>query len=94
MGARGYAKEMAALEWMYYGEGQKYLSSKDTSYAFSKSDTDLTTSTTGVYNAVYGANVWYQTNHEGNAFGVLPKYPAQRSGWRVITGDAGSSSDG
>ena len=85
---------MEQLERLYYGAGQKYLSPEDTSYYFSKADADVTTSTTGVYNAVFGADVWVQTNHEANTFGVLPKYAAKRSGWRVITAEAGSAADG
>lgn len=99
MSARNYAKEMAYLEWMYYGPGQRFLSPQDKnfsghSWSLTKGDVDVTTSTTGVYNAVYGAFAWIQTNHESNAFGVLPKYSFDKSGWRVITADAGSAADG
>lgn len=89
-----YMDSIEYLEWMYYGGGQKFLSSDDTNYYFGKADADVTTSATGVYNAVYGADVWVQTNHEANAFGVLPKYTAKKSGWRVITADAGAAADG
>lgn len=48
-----------------------------------------TTSTTGTYNAIYGAQAWITLNMEANAFGCLPKAPWTRSGWRVITARAG-----
>lgn len=89
-----YGDSIQYLEWLYYGPGQRYLSKDDTSYLFSKADADVTTSTTGVYNAIYGADVWVQANHEANAFGVLPKYAAKKSGWRVTTAEAGSAADG
>lgn len=57
-------------------------------------DAPVLSSTTGVFNAVYGAYAFYQLNGEANAFGVLPKYPWPHSGFRAITADAGSSADG
>ena len=48
-----------------------------------KVDDPLLTSTTGWYNAVYGAKVWQQLNYEVNAFAILPKIPWRQSGWRV-----------
>ena len=59
-----------------------------------KADAPVLTTTTGVYNAVYGAQAFSQLNNEANIFGVLPKYPWRKSGWRVITADAGSAADG
>lgn len=59
-----------------------------------KSDDPVLTSTTGVYNAVYGAMAFSQLNNETNAFGILPKFPWRKSGWRVITADAGTVGDG
>ena len=91
--ARGYANSMDFLEWQYYGAGQRYLNKKDSGYSFAK-DTDVTTGVTGVYQPIYGASAWVQTNHEANGFGVLPKYAGDRTGWRVITADAGSTADG
>ncbi len=92
--ARGYANSMDYLNWKFYGPGQKYLTRDESSYSFTKADADVTTGVTGVYNAIYGANAWIQANHEANAFGVLPKYAATKTGWRVITADAGSAADG
>ena len=40
---------------------------------------------TNVWNAVYGAQAWYQLNTESNLFGVLPKLTWDKSGYRVIT---------
>lgn len=60
----------------------------------SKSDAPVLTTTTGVFNAVFGAQAFNQLNMEGNAFALLPKYPWQHSGYRAITADAGSAADG
>lgn len=57
-------------------------------------DAPVLTTTTGVYNAVYGAQAFSQLNNEANAFALLPKLPWSKSGWRVITADAGSSAGG
>ena len=54
----------------------------------------VVSTTTGVFNAVFGAMAFNQLNMEGNAWAVLPKYPWQHSGWRAITADAGSTADG
>lgn len=69
------------LEALYYGYNRNLLR---------KADTPITTSTTGVFNAIFGAYAWAQLNLEANAFGVLPKYPWDKSGWRVITAKADS----
>lgn len=50
-----------------------------------KGDAPVITTTTGVANDVYGAHIWAQLNHEANAFGVLPKYAWNKSGWRVMS---------
>lgn len=92
--ARDYAKDMAYLEWQTYGAGQRYLPTENISNLFSKADSPVLTTTTGVYNAIFGADVWLQTNHEANAFGVLPKYTSTKSGWRVISADAGANASG
>lgn len=59
-----------------------------------KTDAPVLSSTTGVYNAVYGAAAFNQLNSEANVFAALPKYPWRKSGWRVITADAGSAAAG
>ena len=59
-----------------------------------KTDAPVLSTTTGVYNAVYGAKVWAQFNQEANAWSALPKIPWRQSGWRVMTARAGSSADG
>ena len=59
-----------------------------------KIDAPVLSSTTGVYNAVYGAKVWAQFNQEANVWSALPKTPWTQSGWRVMTARAGSSADG
>lgn len=77
-------KTIEDLEKLYYSpEGAEFIQ---------KADAPVKTSTTGVYNAVYGAFAWAWLNQEANAFGILPKYPWARSGWRVITARAGVGS--
>ena len=63
------------MEALFYGWNRNFLA---------KADAPLLTSTTGVFNAVFGAYAWAQLNLEANAFGVLPKYPWDKSGWRSI----------
>lgn len=58
-----------------------------------KANTPVLSTTTGVYNAVYGALAFSQLNNEANAFALMPKME-WRSGWRVITADGGSTADG
>ena len=64
------------LEALYYGYNRNLIR---------KADSPITTSTTGVFNAVFGAFAWAQLNLEANAFGILPKVPWDKSGWRAIT---------
>jgi len=79
-------KTIEDMEKLYYSKvGSNYIS---------KVDAPVLSSTTGVYNAVYGAMVWGQINQEANVFGCMPKFPWLRSGWRVITARAASSSVG
>lgn len=59
-----------------------------------KADAPVLTSTTGVYNPIFGAQAYSQLNNEANAFSLLPKYPWQYSGFRVITADPTSSANG
>jgi len=82
MAYRDYVKTIEDLENLYYGKGAEYIA---------KADAPVLSTTTGVYNAVYGAQVWAQLNQEANAFGILPKYPWTRSGWRVITARSSAS---
>ena len=69
-------KTIDELEALYYGYNRNLLR---------KADAPVTTSTTGTFNAIFGAYAWAQLNLEANAFGILPKYPWDKSGWRVIT---------
>lgn len=87
MGMRNYIKTMGDLERYHYSDaGQNYINIQK--------DAPVITTTAGVYNAVYGAQVWAQLNQEANAFGLMPKYVWTHSGWRVITTAAGSTADG
>ena len=58
-----------------------------------KQDAPIISTTVGVYNALYGRQVWQQIIQEANAFGILPKKVWDKSGWRVITA-AGATSGG
>jgi len=80
-------KTIEDMEKLYYSRaGQAFLNPNDlTSPFFSKSDAPVITTTTGVYNAVYGAQAWVQFNMEANSLGCLPKAVWKRSGWRRIT---------
>ena len=64
------------LEALYYGHNRNLLR---------KADAPVTTSTVGAFNAIFGAYAWAQLNLEANAFGILPKNPWDKSGWRMIT---------
>jgi len=83
-------KTIDELEALYYGFNRNLIR---------KADAPITTATSGVFNAIFGAYAWAQLNLEANAFGILPKYPWDKSGWRVITArapalaDAGSSNN-
>jgi len=59
-----------------------------------KVNAPILSSTTGVFNAVYGAQAFSQLNNEANVFGLVPKRPWAKSGWRAITADAGSTASG
>lgn len=67
---------MDELEANTYGFNRSFLM---------KADAPIVTSTSGVFNAIFGAYAWAQLNLEANAFGILPKYPWDKSGWRFIT---------
>ena len=73
------------LEALYYGNQAGLIQ---------KADAPILTSTTGVYNAVFGEFVWSLLNQEANAFGILPKTPWERSGWRLKTAKAGTDETG
>ena len=74
------------LEALYYG------ASGDGSVQ--KQDAPVLSSTTGVYNRVFGQFVWATFNQEANTVGIIPKTVWDRSGWRLQTARAGSSADG
>lgn len=71
------------LEALYYGYNQQIAK-----------DANIATTTTGVFNTVYGAYAWALLNLEANAFGVLPKYPWDKSGIRFITAKPTLTTDG
>ncbi|MBW6469617.1 MAG: phage major capsid protein [Methanosarcinaceae archaeon] len=57
----------------------------DIAQAVMKADAPVISSTTGVYNRVYGEAVWELLNNEARTWGVLPKKPLANTGFRVIT---------
>lgn len=74
------------LEKLYYSQaGSEFLRYDNIKNPFIQKDAPVISTTTGVYNAVYDAQAWVQLNMEANTFGVLPKVPWGRSGWRAIT---------
>lgn len=82
---RRYINTVEDMEQYYYGKGAGYIK---------KIDAPMLSTTSGVYNAVHGANVWVMLNQEANAFGMLPKYVWTNSGWRLITARGGTVGDG
>jgi hypothetical protein len=76
-------KNITEMLDVYYGNGHVI-----------KADAPVLTTTTGVLNKIFGAQAFSQLNSEGNVFALLPKYPWQHSGFRVITAHAGSTADG
>lgn len=63
-------------------------------YYVQKADAPVISTTTGVYNAIYGAKVTVQLNTEANAWAILPKVPYGKSGWRVETARPSGPPDG
>lgn len=59
-----------------------------------KTDAPITTGTTGVLNTIFGKLVWAQLNQEANVFGLMPKDPWDKSGWRLATARGGTTADG
>jgi hypothetical protein len=53
-----------------------------------KADAPVISSTTGVYNRIYGKMVWELLNNVAKTFSVLPKVPLNNTGFRVITARA------
>ena len=45
----------------------------------------LTTSTTGMFNTIYGPIAFGQLNQEANVFGLLPKFVSANKGYRATT---------
>ena len=64
----------------YYGPADSEIA-----MAVQKADAPVLSTTTGVYNRVYGEAVWELLNNEARSWGVLPKKPLQNTGFRVIT---------
>ena len=64
----------------YYGPADSEIA-----VAVQKADAPVISSTTGVYNRVYGRAVWELLNNEARTWGVLPKKPLATTGFRVLT---------
>jgi hypothetical protein len=74
-------KTIGDMREAYYGDSEASL-------AMQKADAPVLSSTTGVYNRIYGEAVWELLNNEARTWGVLPKKPLQSTGFRVITARA------
>ena len=59
-----------------------------------KADAPVATSTSGAYNPLFGPGLWVQINLQANAYGVLPKEPYRKSGYRAVTAAASTSGAG
>lgn len=80
------ANTIEEMELLYYSDlGVQFLREQGdlTAQFTAKSSGPVSTATTGVYNAVFGAQAWSQLNQEANTFGCLGKVPWGRSGFRV-----------
>ena len=73
------------LELFYSGiPGHPFLSIGDIVTIMKATGAVTTELTPEFFNAVYGAQIWYQINMEANAFAAIPKTTWPRTGWRVI----------
>ena len=70
-----------------------YYSSKGAAI-INKADDPVLSTTSNVYDPIYGAQVWGQFNTEANALGILAKTVWTNSGWRVLTARAAASGGG
>lgn len=70
-------RTMEDMERVYYGSviGE----------SLNKADAPILTTTTGIYNPIYGAKIWSQLNFEANTFAMLPKTVWDHSGFRALT---------
>lgn len=59
-----------------------------------KTDAPVISSTTGVYNRIYGKMTWELLNLTAKTFSVIPKEPLNNTGFRVITAGAGTLGTG
>jgi hypothetical protein len=84
MSVRNYIKSIQDLEDIFYGYGASHIAKVDRPF-IQKADAPYATTTTGIYNPIFGKLVWSQLNLEANVFAALPKYPWTQSGWRVHT---------
>jgi hypothetical protein len=73
-------KTIQEMREAYYGPADSEIAQ-----AVMKADAPVISTTTGVYNRVYGEAVWELLNNEARTWGVLPKKPLQNTGFRVIT---------
>lgn len=73
-------RTMGQLEDYYYG--------RNAMMRVMKADEPYLSTTTGIYNPIYGQKVWSQLNQEKNLFACLPKKVWDSTGWRVITARA------
>ena len=84
----GYFKTIADLERATYGSfgGDRLLKATGalTGIEGSHHAGGSRTTTTALYNLVYGQKVWSMINREINALSMLPKKPWKSSGWRVL----------
>lgn len=50
-----------------------------------RKDAPVVQATTDMYNAVFGAKLWSGIANQANLFGLLPKKPWEKSGYRLVT---------
>lgn len=73
----------------YYGPADSEIAQ-----SVQKADAPVISSTTGVYNRVYGEAVWELLNNVARTFSALPKKPLPTTGFRVLTAQSSTLGTG
>jgi hypothetical protein len=67
------------LDYSYRGQGLAEA------MALARADAPMLTTTTGMFNAIFGELAFMQLNNQANTWNALPKKPRNNSGWRIRT---------
>lgn len=83
--ADGYIKTIYDMVDLHYGFLPEYFGKGSGGSGIAKDD-NMTSSTTGVANTVFGQEVYSLLNSESNVYSLLEKRPWRRSGERIVDG--------